>query len=81
MISRLLHDAAGRLFLQAAVSPCTGGVLVSTTDRGVDADFPGDQPQSIGPGLKPGDDPRPSTVTLPATKEPVYRLPGPVALG
>ena len=81
VICRLMQDAAGRLFLQIAVSPCTGSVLVGTTDRGVDADFPGDQPQSIGPGLKSGDDPRPASVTLPATEEPVYRLPGPVPLG
>ena len=58
-----------------------GGVLMGTGDGGVDADLPGDQPLGVGLGLQPGQDPLPGAIALPAAKQPIHRLPGPVAGG
>ncbi len=55
-----------------------GRVLMRPGDRGVRAHIPGDQPGRVRDGLQPGQDPHPSSVTLPAPEQAVHRLPGPV---
>ena len=47
--------------------------------RGVHADLPGDQPFGVGSGRQGGEDLAPGAVALPAAKQPVHRLPRPVA--
>ena len=58
-----------------------GGVLMGAGDGGVDADVPGDQPLGVRLGLQAGEDALPGAVALPAAKQPIDGLPGPVAGG
>jgi hypothetical protein len=70
-----------RPVLRVAAPPLAGpsGVLVGADDGGVHADVPGDQPARVGLGLQLGEDLLPGPIALPAPKQPIDGLPGPVA--
>jgi hypothetical protein len=72
-----------RLVLRAGAPPIAGarGVLMGPDHRGIDADLPDDQPLGVGLGLQVGEDLLPGAVALPAAKQPIHRLPRPVAGG
>src|SRR4029450_11935756 len=57
------------------------GVLMSAGDGGVPANIPGDKAVGIGLGLQLAEDPLPGPVALPAPKQAIDGLPGPVADG
>lgn len=78
VIVRLCDDPAGWLLLGMPIPAGAGRVLVSPADRGVDIRLPRDQPAGIGPGLQPAQYCCPDTGALPATEQPVDRLPRPV---
>jgi len=51
MVSGFLLDPARRFLLQLGLRTRTGGVLMRSADRGVDADVPRDQTSSVGARL------------------------------
>jgi hypothetical protein len=71
----------GWLDLTVRVSPGTRGVLMSPHDRGVHRHVPTDHLRRVPELQQPNQDLSPDTVALPAPKQPVDRLPGPVPFG
>ncbi|MBS9372332.1 hypothetical protein GON09_001296 [Rhodococcus sp. B50] len=74
------HDATRWFDLLVPVVTGAGRVLMRPHDRRVDADVPGDPADGVGHRLQPGQHLCPGSVTLPATEQPVHRLPGAVAV-
>ena len=75
MVVRLGDNPSGRFLLPGAVPAGAGCVLVSSADRGVNVDLPGDQPGRVRPRLQQRQQPGPHTLPLAAPEQPIHGLP------
>lgn len=69
VITRLCEELAWWFLLQVTLFAGPGRMLMSSADRGVDAQVPDARAFHVGQGLEPGEDPLPGAVPLPSAEQ------------